>query len=326
MIIYHEKLSSQWRDFGILVPLLPSRSKQVFDQLLNQGFELSELQLDQLPKIGKEDLLLAHSPKFIEKLYSDDFFEEFAHCFEILDEKGNFQRYDPDQATKPLALFMDEMMDHIGGTYFSMKKALENSFSYFLGGGMHHARTDKGAGFCLLNDIVIGIKKLQKEKLIDSCWVIDVDAHKGDGTAEMTVHDTSILTLSLHMEKGWPLDNPDPSHPSKSPSTIDIPINKENERKYNELLMNGLHQLMLIQGHAPDLIVVNNGSDPYEHDGLPSTRLINLTKDELLTRDQNIYNFCQSRNIPQCWLMSGGYGPKAHEIYFQFLNWVLTKK
>ena len=81
----------------------------------------------------------------------------------------------------------------------------------------------------LLNDIVIAIRKLQAENRIKTAWVIDIDAHKGDGTAALTADDPSIVTLSIHMGRGWPLDGP--SHdaagrinPSFIPSDIDIPV------------------------------------------------------------------------------------------------------
>ena len=71
---------------------------------------------------------------------------------------------------------------------------------------MHHAQRAYGDGFCIVNDIVIAIRKLQAEGLVRTAWVIDIDAHKGDGTAAITLGDDSIITLSIHMAQGWPLD------------------------------------------------------------------------------------------------------------------------
>jgi acetoin utilization deacetylase AcuC-like enzyme len=322
-IVYHPLLSPTWKDFGILIPLSGKRSKKVFAALTELGHKLEQIDLINLPKITKDELKLAHDPDFIERLFSNDLLKEFTDCFELIDETGNYNRYDPASAKKDLSEFMNDILFHLAGTSHAIDLALEKNFCYFLGGGMHHARKNKGAGFCILNDMVLGIKKAQNEEKIKTCWVVDVDAHKGDGTAHMTVDDPSILTFSLHMEKGWPLDHPDPNHPSKSPSTLDIEINSENIHHYNKLLEEGLEQLLKIQGSHPDLIIVNDGSDPYEHDELPSTSLMNLSKETLLIRDQIIFNFAKKRNIPQAWLMSGGYGQRSYEIYVQFLDWVL---
>jgi acetoin utilization deacetylase AcuC-like enzyme len=322
-IIYHPRLSPTWKDFGILIPLSGQRSKKVFTSLKELGHQLEEYDLKKLPKITKEDLKLAHDIDFIERLFSDDLFKEFTDCFELIDDNGNFNRYDPQSAEKKLTEFMDEILCHLAGTSHAIELALQNDFCYFLGGGMHHARKDKGAGFCILNDMILGIKKAQSENKIETCWVVDVDAHKGDGTAHMTVNDSSILTLSLHMERGWPLDHPDPHHPSKSPSTIDLELNSHNSQNYNLLLKEALDNLLEIQGSMPDLIIVNDGADPYEFDELPSTSLLKLSKEVLLERDQIIFNFAKERKIPQAWVMSGGYGQRSYEIYVQFLDWVL---
>jgi hypothetical protein len=60
----------------------------------------------------------------------------------------------------------------------------------------------------MINDIVIAARKMQAEKGIEKIWVIDTDAHKGDGTAAITAGDDTIVTLSVHMASGWPLDGP----------------------------------------------------------------------------------------------------------------------
>jgi acetoin utilization deacetylase AcuC-like enzyme len=108
---------------------------------------------------------------------------------------------------------------------------------------MHHAQKEHGAGFCMVNDLVIALRRLQSEGRIRTAWVIDVDAHKGDGTAAITAEDDSIATLSIHMARGWPLDQPEYDaagrfNPSFVPSTIDIPI-EPGRSLYNQQLRMG---------------------------------------------------------------------------------------
>ena len=134
---------------------------------------------------------------------------------------------------------------------------------------MHHAQYDYGNGFCLLNDIVVGLRKLQHEKVIRRAWVIDVDAHKGDGTAALTRGDDTIRTLSIHMARGWPLDGaPQDStgrpNPSFIPSDIDIPVEAGEDTLYNDRLQAGLQQLERLS--TPDLAVDVSGAEPYALD------------------------------------------------------------
>jgi hypothetical protein len=76
-------------------------------------------------------------------------------------------------------------------------------------------------------------------------WIIDVDAHKGDGVAAITEGDDTIITLSAHMAHGWPLDLPETledgsPNPVFIPSDIDIPIDRGEEDQYCDRLREGL--------------------------------------------------------------------------------------
>jgi acetoin utilization deacetylase AcuC-like enzyme len=205
--------------------------------------------------------------------------------------------------------------------YLSSKSALRLGFSYFLGGGMHHAMSFSGRGFCLVNDIVIVLKKLLDEKAIQHAWVIDLDAHKGDGTAELTHNDPTITTFSIHMKNGWPLNQGGPNDPWFIPSNIDIEISAGEEEQYLSKLTNGLSHLES-NFPRPDIVIVVDGADPYSEDALPSTALLKLSKEQMLERNKLVYHFLNDRNIPQSYCMAGGYGKKSWEIYFQFLHFV----
>src|SRR5690606_33375644 len=139
--------------------------------------------------------------------------------------------------------------------------ALEKGESFFLGGGFHHAMSFGGRGFCLLNDIVIAAKWISSQKNLSNIWVIDVDAHKGDGTAELTVNDENITTFSIHMADGWPLDEDSKDSngnlkPWFLPSDVDIPIKENEEKIYLKKLEEGLLKLEKDFGPADLAIVV----------------------------------------------------------------------
>ena len=215
------------------------------------------------------------------------------------------------------------------GTVQASRLALQHGFCFFFAGGAHHAQHDFGNGFCLLNDIVIASRKLQFEKKVDRVWIIDVDAHKGDGTAALTAGDDSIRTLSVHMARGWPLDCPalladGRPNPSFIPSDIDIPIESGEEPYYLERLGGGLRKLE--EGGAADLAIVVSGADPYEKDALPSTIPLKLSLIQMFERDRLLYIWLKDRNIPAVFLMAGGYGDDVWQVYAQFLLWALHQR
>jgi acetoin utilization deacetylase AcuC-like enzyme len=186
-----------------------------------------------------------------------------------------------------------------------------------------------GAGFCLINDIVIAARRLRADGRAKRFWIIDTDAHKGDGTAYLCKDDPDCATLSIHMAHSWPLDEAphnEEGHlkPSFFPSTVDIPIALGEESVYLPRLKAGLSELAERLPH-PDLVFVVAGADPWEHDELASTKDMRLNLAQMFERDKLVTEFIEERSLPSAWLMAGGYGQRSWEVYTQFLNWRLTR-
>jgi acetoin utilization deacetylase AcuC-like enzyme len=330
MILYDENLNEGLLEFGIEIPVLASRAVKTFEFLKSHKILGPRVDRWHIPKIveqiSKEDLLRVHSNEYVEKLYSTGLEQEIIRTFELIDDQGNYYRYNPDNATLPLTRLFDRTVTTVASTVKCCRVALEKNFCFAFRGGMHHAQHDFGHGFCMLNDLVIAIRKLQAENLIRTAWVIDVDAHKGDGTAALTHGDDSITTLSIHMAHGWPLDGAEFDaagnlNPSFIASDIDIPMARGEDHLYVARLQEGLGKLESFS--KPDLAVVVSGSDPYEKDELPSTSDLRLSLEQLKERDQLVYGFLKERNIPRACVMAGGYGEHSWKVYAQFLEWAL---
>ena len=333
MILYDTTHKMSFIEFGIQIPIFDSKASHTFALLKNHsvlGPRLSEWHCGWIQEtITEADLLRAHSRAYVERLFSDALEDEIVATYELIDAHGRYFRYDPKAATEPLSGLFDRIQQRVAGTTQCGRIALEKGFCFYFGGGMHHAQRDFGNGFCLLNDVVIALRKLQSEGQIQTAWVIDVDAHKGDGTAALTHGDDTIATLSIHMARGWPLDGepvmPDGRpNPSFIPSDIDIPIAAGEEDRYNAALLEGLYRLDV--GRRPDLTVVVSGADPYEKDELPSTQELRLSLAQMEERDRLVYRFLRDRGIPHAGLMAGGYGASAWEVYSRYLTWALLDR
>lgn len=332
-LIYYPDLPD-FTQFGIQIPVLDTRATKTLEKLRSHPklgpLVENILETRELEEVGRSDLARLHSPEYVEGLYSDRLEELLLKAYELIDENGDYHRYAPDQARRPLTDIFQVQMRRVAGSLQCMRSSLKEGFCFFFGGGFHHAHSDFGHGFCPVNDIVTGIRRLQSEGLIKSAWVIDGDAHKGDGTAALTKDDPTISTLSIHMADGWPLDLPrtfpDGSpHPSFTPSTVDIPIHEGDEAEYINKLQSGLEELRSA-APDPDLAVVVFGADPYEKDGLESAAKLRLSLEQLRQRDELIYNTLKELKIPAAYLMAGGYGPHVWEVYYQFLEGLLNKE
>ena len=79
-------------------------------------------------------------------------------------------------------------------------------------GGLHHAMRDRASGFCIYNDIAVGIQWLLDNGAKRVAYV-DVDVHHGDGVEAIFWNDPRVLTISVHENgrilfpgTGWPAD------------------------------------------------------------------------------------------------------------------------
>lgn len=304
-ILYLKDSTHVFTDYGIEIPLLNERVMEVVDYYKLTSKTLNPIEID--------DLKLAHDEQFIEALENSPK-DLVLKTYELQSSDGSYHRYNPKNATYPLVELIRKARVHVAGTFYAAKKSLETSFYYHLGGGMHHAMSMRPGGFCMFNDIVISIRKLQKEKMIKKAAIIDLDCHKGDGTAQITHGDESIKTFSIHMKNGWPLDDPS-NKLSFTPSDVDVPI--ENFDDYNKKLKEALDKFSL---DGVDLVLVVHGVDVWEMDALESSNKIKLNKKEILERDLYVYNFIKNSKLPQAWCLGGGYGKGVSDLYIQFLN------
>lgn len=328
MIIYRDHQPPLLSDFGILVPMLKGRAVRVRQELSVEFGEEIFLK-DDTPLLEEADFEAVHTNDFLSRCRHDSE-KVIAETFELINPDGSYHRYDPARASRPLSELVELYRQSCGDSYLCVKAAGTSGFAYYLGGGFHHALSDRGRGFCLFNDVVIAARKFQKDVKAGIVWVIDIDAHKGCGTAEITAQDPSILTLSIHMKNGWPLDTE--SHDEKGalkpwfiPSNVDIAIMKGEEENYLTKLEMGLKELENLSHDLPVLAIVVDGSDPYERDALPSANLLSLTQSQCFQRNLLVYDFLKSRSIPQAYLMSGGYGEENWVIHHQFIQHVMKE-
>jgi acetoin utilization deacetylase AcuC-like enzyme len=323
MIFYHPDCDLRFSEFGIEIPIVDDRASHVFSSLQYLYPFLEYTNIAKINPITRVDLERVHTHEYLNRIFGlpADLQEEVYQCYELKNSMGQFERYNPKNQKKDWKELLDTVLLQTSMTYASSNYALQYGFSYYLGGGMHHSMSFAGRGFCLLNDLVITLRKMQSEKLIKTAWIVDVDVHKGDGAPEILQNDPTIKTFSIHMKEGWPLNSGTLRDPWFIPSTIDVGIEIGEEDQYLARLEAGLLDLEELAPN-PDIVIVVNGADPYEFDELPSSSFLNLSKEQMISRDKFLYQFFKSRNIPQSYVMAGGYGEKSWEIYLQFLKFV----
>ena len=188
----------------------------------------------------------------------------------------------------------------ISGTIEATKIALTEGVSSNLAGGTHHAYPDRGEGFCVLNDVAVAIRVLQREMLAKRFLIVDCDVHQGNGTAFIFKNDESVFTFSMHGAKNYPL------HKEQSSLDLELP-DKTLDTEFLETLSEALPRIF---SHNPDIIFYLGGADPYEKDKLGR---LSLTIEGLRARDEMILEFAKSKDVPIVTTMSGGYAADIND-------------
>ena len=71
------------------------------------------------------------------------------------------------------------------GTIDCSLLALQNGMALNVAGGTHHAFSNRGEGFCLLNDFAVASNYLLHQHLVKQILIIDLDVHQGNGSAKI---------------------------------------------------------------------------------------------------------------------------------------------
>lgn len=140
-----------------------------------------------------------------------------------------------------------------------------------LGGGLHHARRNQEAGFCIFNDVAICARNLVQNHAVQRILIIDTDAHAGDGTAEIFYQDPGVLFISIHQDPhtlypGWGFVHQIGSGAGRG-YTVNVPLPRGAAHDAYQLVFDQI-VLPLAREFQPQIILRSGGSDPHYADEL----------------------------------------------------------
>lgn len=180
--------------------------------------------------------------------------------------------------------------------------ALEHGVSMNIAGGTHHAYTNRGEGFCLLNDIAIASHYLLDQNLAQQILVVDLDVHQGNGTAEIMADEDRVFTLSFHGEKNYPLH--------KENSDWDVGLaDGTDDHTYLSTLDRVLKECL--EKVEPDFLFFQSGVDVLATDKLGR---LGMTIAGCKERDKMVFETAKNNEIPVMVSMGGGYSERLADI------------
>jgi len=188
------------------------------------------------------------------------------------------------------------------GTIDGALFAKEHGLAFNVAGGTHHAGSNWGEGFCLLNDQAIAANYLLNRGLCSRILIIDLDVHQGNGTAQILENENRVFTFSMHGEKNFPF--------RKEVSDLDIGLDAgTGDDVYLSLLEHTLPGLY--EKHQPDFVFYLSGVDVLSSDKLGQ---LAMSKAGCKERDKMVFEFCKVHGLPVQVSMGGGYSPLIKDI------------
>lgn len=273
-----------------------------------------------------DDIRLVHTAEYVEKLLSG-----------MLSAKEELVMEIPFTPETVKAFWR-----HTGGSIKAAELALRDGIAVNIGGGFHHAFTDHGEGFCMINDFAVAIRRLLNDGKISRAMTLDCDVHHGNGTASIfgqlqtepqplpswsapmfapphpvNVNEApagDVFTISLHQENNYPAWKP--------PSSIDVNLpDRTPDAEYLAWLDNAF--TTALRQFEPDLICYIAGADPFYDDQLGG---LALTIDGLKQRDLYVFDTCKTHGIPVFVTFAGGYARRLEDTVSIHANTVRAAK
>jgi len=304
--------------------------RRIRDRLLAEGVAEANDFLDPKPATD-QDILLVHTQEYVHKLKTGTLSPREQMELEI--------PYSPE--------LVASFWLAAGGSILAGRQALSDGVGINIGGGFHHAFPDHGEGFCMIHDVAVAIRRLQRDGKIRNAMTVDCDVHQGNGTAAIFAgkrtageplpsagpsipgsplrtgvlpgkmrgaHTGEVFTISLHQHNNYPLWKP--------PSSIDVDLpdgigDDDYLAWLDNTLSSGLRQF------EPDLLCYVAGADPYREDQLGG---LSLTIEGLKRRDELVFRVARARNLPVMVTYAGGYAQNVEDTVTIHSNTVIAAK
>lgn len=229
--------------------------------LLVSGIYDSLNHLKDVNPVNEEDLQLVHTSEYIQNIKTQSARLEGG----LADTETTFSQYAYDIAA--LA---------VGGAFLAAKKIMdcevENAYVLCRPPG-HHALEDRGMGFCIFNNIALTAKYLLKNyDSVKKIAIVDFDAHHGNGTQHIFLHDKSVLFISTHQASNFPVNSGFANELGEGEAkgtNINIPLPSGSgggafKYAFEKVVIPSLEKF------EPDFILVSSGLDASYSDPLSS--------------------------------------------------------
>ena len=242
-------------DMGIYHPECPQRLTAIESELKTTGL-LLQLQRHDAPLATTEQLARVHTPDYIESIRQAS-------------PADGLIALDADTAMNPFSLnaALRAAGAAVLATDLVLAGAVNNAFCAVRPPG-HHAESDHAMGFCLFNNVAVGVAHAIAHYHLQRVAILDFDVHHGNGSEEIFRNNPHVMLCSTFQHPFYPYCGAD----SASDRMINIPLPRGSDGR---VFRNAVTDVWIpaLEKFKPEMIFVSAGFDAHRDDDMAELRL-----------------------------------------------------
>jgi acetoin utilization protein AcuC len=278
-------------------PMSKERAISFWRELKNQGFLNSkEITFHQPTSASENELLFFHNESYINFVRKSS-------------ERGSGNL---DYGDTPVFKGIYEASSCVVGSTLKaldliMSGSIDHAFNPI--GGLHHAKKESAAGFCVFNDAAVAISKAESHYKLKKIMYIDIDAHHGDGVFYAFYDNPRVFIADIHEDGKFLYPGSgsqyetgrDNSKGTKLPLPLSPNSGDEEFLKAFEKVEDFIKEI------EPDIILFQSGADGLESDPLTHLKYTTQAYSQAAARIHHLAHKLSGGRILV--MGGGGYDP-----------------
>ena len=242
-------------EMGPYHPECPDRLSAIADRLIASGVD-AHLVHHLAPAATREQLARVHSEVYIDAI-------------EAAAPDHGLRFLDPDTALNPHSLTAAK---HAAGAVvlgvdLVLSGEAGSAFCAVRPPG-HHAERRRAMGFCVFNNVAVGIAHALESHGLSRIAVVDFDVHHGNGTEDIFARDERVLMVSTFQHPLYPYSGEVP----RGPNMVNVPLPAGSGSEAFRAAVTE-RWLPALEAHRPELVVISAGFDAHREDPLAGLKL-----------------------------------------------------
>jgi acetoin utilization deacetylase AcuC-like enzyme len=277
-------------------PECPERLDAIGDRLLATGVG-DALDQREAPLASVKDIELAHDSGHVAAVR--------ALAEEVAAAGRGYGQIDPDTA---MNIHSWNAVLRASGAVIAATDAvidgeLENAFCAVRPPG-HHACHNRAMGFCIFNQVAVGVRYALERRGLKRVAIVDFDVHHGNGTEDIFTGDERVLMVGFFQHPFYPGTGAD----SRAPNMLNLPVPAYTR---GETIRDLIEQAWLprLEAFKPEMIFISAGFDAHREDDLGQLGLTEADYAWITSRVKEIANKYAGGRIVSS--LEGGYNLSA---------------